>query len=71
MREFRNAFGRWFIAFFMLAFIFVRLMESAGYFDSIGIWYSLYSAAGIALPIAAVFALFGSSLLSSWWHSRR
>jgi hypothetical protein len=71
MREFCNAFWRWFVVFFVLAFIFVRLMESAGYFDSIGIWYSVYSAAGIALPIAAVFAIFGGSLLSTWWHLRR
>ena len=72
MREFGNSFWRWLVVLFVLAFIFVRYMEEAGYFGKAGIWDSLYCAAAIAVPFAAILALFGESLLlSNWWHLRR
>ena len=71
MHEFRNAFWRWFIVLFVIAIIFVRLGENAGYFDSVGFWYTIYCAAGIALPVAAMVAFFGKGLLWDWWRLRR
>ena len=54
MHALRNAFLFWYAVSFVLAFPLVRHFEDIGVFDSIGIWYSIYCAAGVALPIALI-----------------
>jgi hypothetical protein len=64
VRTFRNTFWCCYVVLFVLAFLLVRHLEGAGVFDSVGLWHSLYYAAGIALPTAVILALFGKSILS-------
>ena len=71
MHTFRNAFLCWYAIFFVLAFIVVRHMQDVMFFDSLGIWYTVYCAAGIALPGALIFAAFGKRLLADWSWLRR
>ena len=70
MRTFRNVFWGSYVVLFVLAFVLVRHVEGAGVFDGVGLWHSLYFAAGIALPIAAILALFGKTILSYWGPRR-
>ena len=66
MHEFRNAFWRWFLALFVVAFLLLQyLPDSAEPFES------AYYAAGIAAALAALIAFFGKLLLGDWWTMRR
>ena len=44
----------WYAASLVPAYLLVRHFQDAGTFDSIGIWYTVYCAAGLAIPIALV-----------------
>ena len=66
MHEFRNAFWRWFLVLFVVAFLF---LQYAG--DDAEPFESAYYAAGIAVALAAVVAFLGKWLLTAWWNIRR
>ena len=66
MRTFRNAFLSALTVLLPLVFVGVLRMETAGHFDSIGTWYTVYTATAIALPVAAVLAVLVTILLSQW-----
>lgn len=71
MREYWHYFWPLFIALFVLAFFVISTLQDAGDADSVGLWYTIYCAAGFSIPIAAVLALFGDTIFSDWWNMRR
>jgi hypothetical protein len=71
MRQYWHYFLPLFVVLFVIAFFVVRNLQNAGDIDSVGLWYTIYCAAGFSLPIAAVLAVFGTTLFSDWWHIRR
>ena len=71
MHEFRNSFLRWLVVLFVVAFFVVRELQDTGTFDDLGLWYTIYCAAGISLPVAAVLAFFRDVTDPSWWRIRR
>ncbi len=66
MRTFRNALLAALLVLLPLVFVGVRRMENGGEFDSIGTWYTVYTATAIALPVAALFAAVVTIMLSQW-----
>jgi len=73
MRAYRNLFLFWYAVSFILVFPLVRQFQNEGLFDSIGIWYSVYCAAGFALPVALILAAYTKQIMvgGSWWWIRR
>ena len=71
MREYRKYFLRWFIVLFPVAYLVVRELQDSGDFDNFGIWYTIYCATGISLPIAALVAFFRDANDPRWWRLRR
>ena len=71
MREYRIAFLLWFALLLGPAYLFVTHMQLAGSFDSVGLWYTIYCAAGFALPVAAILAFFGKAAFWKWGRLRR
>ena len=70
MHTFRNALVAAFAILFPVAFMFARHMEAEGKWDSIGTWYTVYSAVIISVPAALIFA-FVAKILLSQWRARR
>ena len=71
MKEYWIAFSLW-LAFLLLpAFLFTVHMQDAGYFDSLGLWYTIYCAAAFILPVAAILAFFGKAAFWRWGRLRR
>jgi hypothetical protein len=66
MRIFRNAFVGSLLVFLPAAFILALHMETAGKWDSIGTWYTIYTATCIALPAALIVAVVAKVMLSQW-----
>jgi hypothetical protein len=66
MHTFRNALVGAFVVLFPIAYLFALQMEADGKWDSIGSWYTVYSALILALPAALVFALVAKAMLSQW-----
>ena len=52
MSEYRKAFLLWFTLLLVPAYLFVTHMQDAGFFDSIGLWYTICCAVAFALPAA-------------------
>jgi hypothetical protein len=70
MSTFGRRFWRWYAIWFVIALIIVWRMQEAGLFDSIGLWYTIYSAAGFALPGAFICAVFGKAVWNYWGPRR-
>ena len=71
MSTFATKFWLWYVVWFVLALVFVWRMQGAGLFDSIGVWYTLYCAAGLALPGAFICSVFGKHVWTYWGRPRR
>jgi hypothetical protein len=71
MKDYWIAFLLWFVFLLVPAFLFVAHMQEAGYFDSIGLWYTIYCAVGFTLPVAVILALFGKAAFWGWGRLRR
>ena len=63
-------FWLWHAIWFVVALVFVWRMQDAGLFDSIGLWYTVYSAAGLALSAALISAVFGKHVWTYWGPRR-
>jgi hypothetical protein len=70
MSAFMRKFLLWYVAWFVIAVYFVHRAQDAELIDSIGIWYTIYCAAGFALPAAFVCAAFGKHIWSAFYLRR-
>ena len=73
MPTLRTIFFFWYAVSLVPAYLLVRQFQDAGTFDSVGIWYTIYCAAGLAIPIALVLTASTKRLMlgQSWWWLRR
>jgi ABC-type polysaccharide/polyol phosphate export permease len=69
MHEFRNSFLRWLVVLFSIALVGVHELQGSVIFDDLGLWYTIYCAAGISIPLALVFAFFRDT--ENPWRLRR
>jgi hypothetical protein len=71
LSTFAYRFWRWYIVWFVVAFLVVRRYEHLGVFDSVDLWSSFFAAGGIALPVAVICAAFGKAVWSNLVLPRR
>jgi len=71
MRRTTRIFVISYVVVFVLSYIGFRRMENAGLTDSIGSWYTVYSAALSSLPVALIFTLVCEMLLRQWHPGRK
>ena len=71
MRRFLTRFGTWLPIVCIPSYFFVGAMQSAGRFDDLGWWYTIYCTLGFAVPVAIAIGFFDQRPDAEWWRLRR